>query len=137
MFRGKNYIQNLDLCKLIFFSEHRNTTIQHNWVVFLPLLPATGANRRFLSSLPTFPLQSYSTGETAFPPAERREPWAEETKGSLSFPVILSSLLSCLYTLPGYHQFLSNNTWPQHEKVFEILTYIFIIMSIYHSALYK
>lgn len=46
-------------------------------------------------------------------------------------------LLSRLCTLPGYHQFLSNNTWPQHEKVFEDLTYIFIIMSIYHSALYK
>lgn len=132
----KNYMRNLGLCKLIFFlntgTPQYSTTGLFSCLCYLPVTAI-----RFLFSLPTFPLQSYSTGETTFPTAERRGPWAEETRGIPSFPVILSSLLSCLYALPGYHQFLSNNSWPQHEKGFEDLTYIFITGSIYHSALYK
>lgn len=137
MLRRKTYMQNLGLCKLIFFLNTGTSQYSTTGLFSCPCYLPVTAIGRFLFSLPTFLLQSYSTGETTFPTAERRGPWAEETRGSPTFPVILSSLLSCLYALPGYHQFLSNNSWHQPEKGFEDPIYIFIIGSIYHSALYK
>lgn len=61
MFKGKKLHSKLGLVQTnYFFPEYRNTTIQQNWVVLLPLLPAIGAIGRLILSLPTFPLQSYS-----------------------------------------------------------------------------
>lgn len=61
--------------------------------------------------------------------------------GSLGWGSQGYSIFPCdsviLIIVSGYHQFLSNTTWPQYEKIFEDLTYVFIITNMYDSAVYK
>lgn len=124
MFKRKKLPSKPELLKLMIFSwiqKYQSRAKVWFFFSFWPLLLTMGTIWRSLLSLPTtttFPLQSFPTWGKPHVPLG----WGIQGQSALS--VILSSLWAGPHTLPGYHQYLSNSTWP-HEKILEDPTHIF------------
>lgn len=121
--RGRSYLQNLNLLKLMISSwiqkYQSRAKVCFLGFFFGPCYLPWGQSEDLSSpTATTFPLQSFPTWGKPHVPRG----WGIWGQSALS--VILSSLWAGPHTLPGYHQFLSNSTWP-HEKILEDPTYIF------------